>query len=309
MPRFSFTEFEAFADAVEDASVRMRIPSMDVPIWTLHYANVGSIRLQQGFEGGGNIAEGSAAEDGWVLFHQRSRTRPGLANGQVLNADQVFLSPPNGEFCLACQPSHDWTTVTIPTSLLPSASNELELDSRSHPQVLTPNPCATSRFTSLVHRFLATGESKPSLFDSPAAIESFRSELLAAVGQLITSSPVSSNRHFVRWRQQTLAAAELAQRADGHLLSIADLARQSGVAERTLRTAFQKCYGLSPARYLRISLLNEARRLLRASQPEQNSVTDIAFSLGFWDLGRFASSYRRLFGELPSATLRTPAVG
>lgn len=56
--------------------------------------------------------------------------------------------------------------------------------------------------------------------------------------------------------------------------------------------------------YLRIQRLYEARRLLRASCQNRTTVTQIAFGLGFWDLGRFAGRYHTLFGEHPSETLR-----
>jgi AraC family ethanolamine operon transcriptional activator len=49
--------------------------------------------------------------------------------------------------------------------------------------------------------------------------------------------------------------------------------------------------------------------LLHASDPEETTVTQVAFGLGFWDLGRFAGAYRRLFGERPSETLRQRARG
>jgi AraC-like DNA-binding protein len=42
---------------------------------------------------------------------------------------------------------------------------------------------------------------------------------------------------------------------------------------------------------------------LGAASPDE-SITDIAFELGFTHLSRMASAYRAKFGETPSATLR-----
>jgi AraC-like DNA-binding protein len=75
-----------------------------------------------------------------------------------------------------------------------------------------------------------------------------------------------------------------------------------GVNRRHLQRAFHAVYALSPIHYLKLRRLHLARRTLRrAAQP--TTVTEIALSLGFRDLGRFASAYSRLFGEPPSTTL------
>jgi adenylate cyclase len=52
-------------------------------------------------------------------------------------------------------------------------------------------------------------------------------------------------------------------------------------------------------------LVRARQELLRAGR--HATVTDIALANGFSQLGRFAGQYRRLFGELPSATLRRTA--
>lgn len=148
--------------------------------------------------------------------------------------------------------------------------------------------------------------SQAQLLDYPVAVDSCRYELVSAARQLFASCQHAEGRHFDRWRRLTKAASELAMSRPDQSLSVSELARQTGVPERTLRTAFHRSYGLSPQEYLRIQRLYQARRLLRASCQDRTTVTQIAFGLGFWDLGRFASAYASLYGERPSGTLRRP---
>jgi AraC-like DNA-binding protein len=63
---------------------------------------------------------------------------------------------------------------------------------------------------------------------------------------------------------------------------------------------------MSPMRYLWLRQMHFARRALRMADPAATTVTDIATSYGFWELGRFSVAYRSLFGESPSAAIRRP---
>lgn len=207
---------------------------------------------------------------------------------------------------MACKPTHEWMSVHLPTSLLFPSTPELEFASCARAHLLKPPPAVTRRFTSLVHRVLATTESRPQLLDYPVAVDSCRHELLSAAQELFARGQHSASRHFDRWRRLTKSTLELAMSRHDQSLYVAELARQAGVPERTLRAAFHGCYGLSPQAYLRIQRLYQARRLLRASCQDQTTVTQIAIGLGFWDLGRFARAYGSLYGERPSETLRKP---
>jgi transcriptional regulator GlxA family with amidase domain len=133
----------------------------------------------------------------------------------------------------------------------------------------------------------------------------FQADKLLILLNIFSMSVLSGSS--VRWRRLTKSTVELAMSRPYQSLSVAELARQTGVPERTLRAAFQGSYGLSPQEHLRLQRLHQARRLLRTSGQDQTTVTQIAFGLGFWDLGRFASAYGSLYGERPSETLRKPA--
>jgi len=86
-------------------------------------------------------------------------------------------------------------------------------------------------------------------------------------------------------------------------LYVADLCQATGVSERTLRSAFRNVYGVGPNRFLKLRRLNQVRRVLQRAG-NGALVSEVATRHGFWDLGRFAGDYRRLFGESPSQTLR-----
>jgi AraC-like DNA-binding protein len=98
-------------------------------------------------------------------------------------------------------------------------------------------------------------------------------------------------------------AEEFFRRHAGQRVSTGQLASAVRVSERHLRNAFYDVYATSPIRYFRLWQLNQARRALRSSSARAASVTDIAISHGFSELGRFAGNYKALFGESPSATL------
>jgi AraC-like DNA-binding protein len=60
-------------------------------------------------------------------------------------------------------------------------------------------------------------------------------------------------------------------------------------------------------RYLWLRRMHLARCALILADPATTTVTQIATEHGFYELGRFAVSYRALFGESPSVSLHRMA--
>jgi len=86
-------------------------------------------------------------------------------------------------------------------------------------------------------------------------------------------------------------------------ITLADITSASGAPGRTLMQHFKNHRGVSPMRYLRDARFARAREAL--IRPEEgDNVTQIAMAWGFGHLGRFATEYRKRFGEAPSATHR-----
>ena len=87
-------------------------------------------------------------------------------------------------------------------------------------------------------------------------------------------------------------------------LTIAEVARAASTTPRTLYDGFRRSQGMGPIGWLRAQRLERARDELLRSRPEAVRVTDIAMRWGFQHLGRFCQTYKRRFGETPTATLR-----
>lgn len=89
-------------------------------------------------------------------------------------------------------------------------------------------------------------------------------------------------------------------------LCLAEICPAIGAAERTLRAACVEHLGMSPIRYFSVRRMHLVRSALLRADPSTASVTGIATDHGFWELGRFSVTYRSIFGETPSETLRRP---
>ena len=86
-------------------------------------------------------------------------------------------------------------------------------------------------------------------------------------------------------------------------LSVEELAQVGNVSTRTLYNLFAKIFSTTPKLFVKQAKLRRLREELAGGKAIRN-VTEVALSYGFTHLGHFSSDYRKLFGELPSETLK-----
>lgn len=87
-------------------------------------------------------------------------------------------------------------------------------------------------------------------------------------------------------------------------ISIATLAKATGVSARTLQTGFKRCFGQTPMEYLREQRIQYVHQELISAGPDTR-VTDVFMKFGIYDFGRYARFYRERYGSLPSERLKT----
>ena len=90
----------------------------------------------------------------------------------------------------------------------------------------------------------------------------------------------------------------------GEAITVADLASEVGLSVRQLQASVAQHFGISPIELLRETRLRMARKALIAADPDNCTVSTIAYSTGFNHLGRFSHHYFTEFGEKPSETFR-----
>ncbi|KAE9651609.1 helix-turn-helix domain-containing protein [Pseudomonas sp. PB105] len=112
----------------------------------------------------------------------------------------------------------------------------------------------------------------------------------------------SSLRRRSEERQLMARIGEWAADAPDATVNLLELAQIAGVSLRQLQQGFKTYTGMSPAQWMRLRRLNGARRDLLTAV--DRTVAEVAMNWSFWHLGRFSHSYRALFNELPSETLK-----
>ena len=107
-------------------------------------------------------------------------------------------------------------------------------------------------------------------------------------------------------RREALERAEAYLRAHFDTpVPVSRLSRLVGLSERGLRDAFYRVEGMGPKRWIVTVRLQGVHDALTETRAEPTTVTQAATDYGFYELGRFAATYREAFGEAPSATLRS----
>ncbi|MHA6792640.1 helix-turn-helix domain-containing protein [Pseudonocardia bannensis] len=96
------------------------------------------------------------------------------------------------------------------------------------------------------------------------------------------------------------------QARHGRRWTLAELAEIAHLSPRRLQFEFQRGLATTPMRYLEGVRLARAHEELSRADPATSSVGRIAERNGFSHLGRFAASYREVYGVPPSQTLRRP---
>ena len=86
-----------------------------------------------------------------------------------------------------------------------------------------------------------------------------------------------------------------------HRMTLTEMEAMSDLSARALQYAFRSRFGCSPMEWQRRTRMQNARDRLLAALPHE-SITTIAYDMGFSSSSAFAAQYKARFGESPSET-------
>ena len=183
--------------------------------------------------------------------------------------------------------------------------HELVAPPRTH--LIKPSPPLLSKLLNLRQAVSHLAQAAPEVLAGAEVARALEEALTRVMIQCLSEGQGIEVRS-VHWRHAVMMRRleNFLEANPDRTLHLTDLCAAAAASDRTLRILCHEHLGMSPTRYLWLRRMHLARRALRMADPTTTTVTEIATSYAFWELGRFAVSYRSLFGEPPSATLQRP---
>ena len=309
MTTCTFSSPEAYVAGIGNANLRVSLTlrKSRVP-WMFSSLDLPDLRLQWGQGGGCTLTEGAVVREGGVILFPTHNAQAMRINGCQFDAQTFRLQMQGDELSLASTEPHRWFSMSVPGDLLAEWS-ETGTTGKALPSrffQISKDRAETFR-RAVTHLGLIVRRS-PDALESSAAVKATARKLTDLVRESIWGMPNAATPHgrqSISRSQIVRVVMDSIDGQGGEFVTVPDLASAAGVSERTLRAAFHEYFGIGPVQFLRLRTLNQVRDALRNSDPALTTVTEVATRFGVWELGRLARDYRRLFGELPSATLRS----
>jgi AraC family ethanolamine operon transcriptional activator len=311
MQTHTFRDFDAFTESIRDVDCGMMLLNPKRRIWNLNHVDLGGIHVQLGRLGSGNITEGRSEIDRFLLYAPLDNDCEHFINGKVITKNAFALLEPGCDFCLSIKPEHAFFSVSVPLDMFACDDDPAESlfgIEYATSGVTRENRELAGRLRQSV-RHLMTAAAMCPQFESEEAAKSVAADLLKTsrwfFGQPLPAQARHEGRPKVSRQEIVDRSMALLETRDGKPVLVGELSAAANVSERTLRRAFNEYYGIGPVRYLQLRQLHQVRRALQAANPDEITVSNVLIRQGEWEFSRFAARYRRMFGELPSETLRT----
>ncbi|MBT8438841.1 MAG: helix-turn-helix domain-containing protein [Gammaproteobacteria bacterium] len=258
-------------------------------------------------------------------YHQQGSTPAGMRTfalledtvsgvhwfGREVTSSLLMCFPASRELDAVSRPDFNVYTISISEDLLAETGLTIGLSDlnkiiRNEDRVVNCNPALLQAIGSKLREILAYSLHNSLSINHPDIKHILETELPALILEALTVSLDVNSPKPAQWKKQQAIkkSQEYLREFDNESISISALYQFADVSLRTLECAFKEYYGVTPKNYLTAMRFNSVRKELRKNHSQSTSIADIANQWDFWHMGQFAADYKRLFGELPSETVK-----
>lgn len=265
---------------------------------------IGDVQICRETTRSGLIERGSVRDDALYAVVPLGSNGEGSINGEVLGDSDVFCG----------SGGHEWFTKTadewdLLLFIIPRDTIAASLEAAPTKFITSPagHRIKNAGSAPYMDRLKSTAKVMFDFQDTsvPSEVVSFFQaslhENIANLFNQIRSDDDTVSGNLEDMMRVLRGARELIEHDDNPVVQVDEIAKALGVSRRTFQNYCQTITGTPPTAFLRALRLNNARRLLTATTPE-DQVLDAAFKSHFAHGGRFSKYYYELFGERPSDT-------
>jgi AraC-like DNA-binding protein len=305
----TFADPDHYAASIRGAGAELTITGFGQFAAEIITVGLGQLSMQRFFD---NLPRISHSTDfaGQATISFRTQPGPSLQRSGVEMLPSNIIRCSNGKsFFRRSAGLASFGTISLPVKEMAAVSAIAGCDLTPPIDALSviPPPAAIAKLQRLHAAAGQLAADAPAVIAQPEAARGLEQALILAMVRCLGTGDAGEDRAALRQHAIILHRFRRAlEEKPDQAVFIPELCTAIGVSERTLRLCCQEQLGVSPKRYLLLRRMHLAQRDLRESAPTATTVTEIATRYGFWQFGRFAGTYKLLFGELPSATLARP---
>ncbi len=229
--------------------------------------------------------------------------------GYDINSNKLIIVPKSGDLEAISKPGFKVHTVSISNKWIETYRETLGTDNLNvldnGTEVVDLNSQSMNILRHQLQYLINQIENRPQIIHKRAFQQIFIGEVPSIILKNLIFNNAILDKPVKRIRDISLdKAIDYLNACKAELPTVKELCLISGASQRTLEYAFKEKYGFGPKEYMIKHRLNKVYKIIKESDPSAVKIKDIAHNFGFWHLGQFSSDYKRLFRELPSATLR-----
>jgi AraC-like DNA-binding protein len=308
---FTFTDPIPYQTAIRGAKVELLVTGKGDFHAELPQIDLDQLWMQYGCESLPRVSHAVvSSEHVPIMFLADTNQAAAHFSGKEISSAAIVVNGLATTHHLRTDGACRWATVSLPSRyrVAVAGSVERKLNAKSPASFVQPDRESMTRLAELHRAIRQLAAAAPNTFSHPEVVRSLEQELMQATMRCLAGeeeAEVGSRGHHhsaIVKRFEDL----LAENGDKPLY-LAEICKAVGASEGTLRICCEEHLGMGPTRYLWLRRMQLARWALTSADPATTTVTQVAINHGFWELGRFAVSYRSLFGESPSTSLRRPA--